>query len=307
MTYKQNGNPEEYVLTHDDSDLINAYRNNVRAVGDLFVESKKKRTFDLIVMEYENVVWQRWQFRLIQELKKKPDPRKIIWYCDPVGNSGKAYLSRYLQTIDGIRFENGRSVDIKYKYDGRRIVVFDYTRSQKDHINYDVIESIKNGLICSTKYVPVTKTFPIPHVVVFANFEPDRSKMSADRWDIRFLTTEDYQKIYENIDNEFVIATTQPTLAPAPTPADHTPSFTASEKELIDQLDRSECELFAESGWAAIGESTPKNDSLDAIHSPFNIFSYNTTTICKCKQYETENKYLKQRILELKEELKRKM
>ena len=35
------------------------------------------------------------------------------------------------------------------------------------------------------------KVFATPHVVVMANFWPEQAKMSADRWDIRFLTEQD--------------------------------------------------------------------------------------------------------------------
>ena len=33
--------------------------------------------------------------------------------------------------------------------------------------------------------MPRMGLYAIPHVVIFANFEPDQSKLSADRWDIR--------------------------------------------------------------------------------------------------------------------------
>lgn len=52
----------------------------------------------------------------------------------------------------------------------------------------------------------ITKTFEIPHLVVFANFEPDYAKSPGDRWDVRFTESDLY--VYGNIENEFVFATT---------------------------------------------------------------------------------------------------
>ena len=41
---------------------------------------------------YEQTTWRVWQLRLIEELHKPADPRKVIWYVDDQGNSGKTYL-----------------------------------------------------------------------------------------------------------------------------------------------------------------------------------------------------------------------
>ncbi len=81
-----------------------------------------------------------------------------------------------------VKFENGKSADIKYGYNGERVVIFDYSRSQEDSINYQVLEDLKNGIFFSPKYQSAMKVFEIPHVIVFANFEPKREKLSADRW-----------------------------------------------------------------------------------------------------------------------------
>ena len=62
-----------------------------------------------------------------------------------------------------LRFENGKSADIKYAYDGQRCVVFDLSRSQESHVNYEVIESVKNGVVFSTKYESQMKVFKTPH------------------------------------------------------------------------------------------------------------------------------------------------
>ncbi len=150
---------------------------NVRALREAFSGSR----------------WYTWQSHLIRELvDNSPNSRTIIWYVDVNGNHGKTYLSRYLIThMDCIRFENGKSTDIKYAFRGQRTVVFDLSRSQEDHVNYEVIESVKNGVVFSPKYESRCAVYPIPHLVVFANFEPDKSKLSADRWDIRYLGPED--------------------------------------------------------------------------------------------------------------------
>ena len=46
------------------------------------------------------------------------------------------------------------------------------------------MESIKNGRVFSAKYESKMKVFDPPHVICFANFEPKREAMSADRWAI---------------------------------------------------------------------------------------------------------------------------
>lgn len=50
-----------------------------------------------------------------------------------------------------------------------------------------MIESFKNGLFFSPKYDTCTKTFKSAKVVVFANWAPDKTKLSADRWDVRHI------------------------------------------------------------------------------------------------------------------------
>ena len=54
-------------------------------------------------------------------------------------------------------------------------------------MSYSAIESLKDGLLFSGKYEGGVKLFPPPHVVIFANFLPDMTKLSIDRWDIHTL------------------------------------------------------------------------------------------------------------------------
>lgn len=129
-----------------------------------------------------------WQQQLWSLLQGPVDSRAVYWYVDPVGNTGKTWLSRFLDSKGALRLENGKSADIAHAYQGQRIVVFDYSRSTAEHINYGVVESLKNGMVFSGKYQSVSKSFEIPHVVCFSNFEPDQSKLSADRWRIVHLS-----------------------------------------------------------------------------------------------------------------------
>lgn len=105
---------------------------------------------------------------------------------------GKTFITKYLLTEgDCLRLENGKSADIKYAVTGQKVVVFDLSRSQESHVNYEVIESVKNGVVFSTKYESQMKVYKTPHVIIMANFAPDESKMSADRWDIRYIQESD--------------------------------------------------------------------------------------------------------------------
>ncbi|KAK3720251.1 hypothetical protein RRG08_007873 [Elysia crispata] len=55
----------------------------------------------------------------------------------------------------------------------------------------EAFESIKNGILCSSKYDSKVKVFSVQHVIVFANFAPDEAKLSQDRKDIRRIALED--------------------------------------------------------------------------------------------------------------------
>ena len=84
---------------------------------------------------------------------------------------------------------NGRTSDICYAYKGQSIVIFDLERSTEEKFNYEVLERLKNGVIFSGKYESTTKYFPIPHIFVFSNWDPDKTKLSLDRWDIHKINS----------------------------------------------------------------------------------------------------------------------
>ena len=115
-------------------------------------------------------------------LALEPHPRRVDWVYDPIGGTGKTHLAKHLVTTQNAFYTNGgKSTDVFYAYQGQRVVIFDFVRESEGFVNYGAIEAIKNGLMSSNKYESQLKVFPIPHLLVFANFQPAPGKLSADR------------------------------------------------------------------------------------------------------------------------------
>lgn len=128
-----------------------------------------------------------WQIEVMNILKDKPCNRIIHWFWEPVGNRGKTTLCKYLCVKHGATMLTGKSNDMFHvisKTKKKNLFIVDCPRSIQDYINYGAIEQIKNGLIFSGKYDGQQLIFNCPHVVVFANCEPDFEKLSADRWHV---------------------------------------------------------------------------------------------------------------------------
>lgn len=129
-----------------------------------------------------------WQQKVIDLIKSDPDSRTINWYFDKIGNNGKSFLAKYLvDSYNAFYTRGGKANDITYAYNYENIVIFDYVRDAEEYVNYGVIEQLKDGLVTSNKYESKLKRCDPPHILVFANFLPDTSRMSADRWNIIYL------------------------------------------------------------------------------------------------------------------------
>lgn len=134
-----------------------------------------------------------WQLEVMNIITEKPDKRSIHWFWEPNGNVGKSTLCKYLVVKHEALFISGNGNDIAYslsKATQKRIVLIDCPRTMMNYIPYGTIENIKNGLVFCGKYESQQLVFNCPHVIIFANCLPDRSKMSNDRWhvhDIREL------------------------------------------------------------------------------------------------------------------------
>jgi len=132
----------------------------------------------------------KWQQYLLDKINAKPHDRKIYWVYEELGNAGKStFIKHCVCNIDGaIGPLSGKCNDIfrilaKESYIGT--VLFDIPRCfNEDFINYQAIESIKNGMCCSAKYDSEVLVFNTPHIIVFANEKPNITKLSLDRWEI---------------------------------------------------------------------------------------------------------------------------
>lgn len=129
-----------------------------------------------------------WQQVFIDFLKNPADNRTIHWVNDRKGGNGKSDLTNYLMShANAFLVDQGKSADIAFAYDNQDVVIFDLARDCEDYCPYRSMEAFKNGRFFSPKYNSCVKRFTPPHVVVFANFCPDMTKLSEDRWDIMAL------------------------------------------------------------------------------------------------------------------------
>lgn len=161
----------------------------------------------VVKSKMEEVSLFKWQAKLVAETAGDADPRKIIWYVDEKGNTGKSWLADWMVGKFGNKWEVMSGCGIK---DAATIVLgmvssgwsshgifLDLTRTQESHNGfYATIESMKNARMTATKYQGKSFRFPkVPHVVVLANWGPDTSALSEDRWDIRRLGWKDKVKV----------------------------------------------------------------------------------------------------------------
>lgn len=170
------------------------YSHGYRAVEKARVLYEEKKMLEENKKEMEEYVIRDWQVDVWTKLQAQ-DKRKVLWVVDGEGKHGKSELADYLEMVYGAyRCGASKIEDIKYLYKKEEYVVIDFERADQEKVQYGLIEQFKNGKIVSTKYTP-EKKYKKAKVVVFANWEPDKSGLSDDRWDIMIITPgQDYVK-----------------------------------------------------------------------------------------------------------------
>lgn len=179
MIMNNNANLKECLVYDAGYSLTN--KRKIEELIEYRDQEKFKRARIALV---EDVELKQWQRRAIDRLLEQDD-RKILWIWESEGGIGKTFLAKYLAfKHNAFICTNGKISDIAQAFKSQEIVAMDFTRDYEDKINYSVLESFKNGFIFSPKYDSQVKHFTPCKVIVFANFAPNESKLSLDRWDI---------------------------------------------------------------------------------------------------------------------------
>lgn len=158
----------------------------IKSPGLKIPRSLMKVTYDML---YE------WQKKIVDKFDE-PAPmfdRKVYWFWEPQGNIGKSIVAKYLVDQRGALVVGGKAADaflalskwIEKEGEAPEIVVFDVPRCVLDYVSFQAMEKIKDGLLFSGKYESGMIRFNTPHIICFGNEEPDRSKLSEDRWSVQ--------------------------------------------------------------------------------------------------------------------------
>lgn len=158
-----------------------------------------------------------YQKKTIKYIKHpKADGRQAVWWWSRVGRTGKSTFVRYLNVWHkAIVIGPGSSRNMAQSLltaiemvqntggdpaDHLGVIVIDFTRAEGAEakgVDAEVcqfIEQVKNSSVLCEKYKSQQLNLQkwlegkAPKVIVFANREPDRSTMSADRWCVGEIT-----------------------------------------------------------------------------------------------------------------------
>ena len=113
----------------------------------------------------------KWQQEAIKIASSKPDRRTIHWFFEEDGDVGKSELVRHLLYYHKFGLIDGKKKDIMCSIvgdDGKKPImkgyVFNFSRDKEGKVSYDSMESIKDGLIFSSKYKSTGGIIPPVHI-----------------------------------------------------------------------------------------------------------------------------------------------
>lgn len=132
-----------------------------------------------------------------------PHSREIYWLVGSEGAEGKTTWAKHMcikyAESHGVLYVSGKANDMKHAIaamlkEGQKapkIIILGLPRSKNpEAVSYAGLEELKDGIFFSSKYESRMVLYNTPHVVVLANEEPARGKLSEDRlkvWDLNFL------------------------------------------------------------------------------------------------------------------------
>ena len=134
-----------------------------------------------------------WQKGVLTVIGVDPDDRTLHWIWSSKGNLGKTTFCKYLTLKHGAIPLAGKGADVRNgvvtylndKGHTPEFIVVPIPRSfSQEYLSYEALENCKDMYFYSGKYEGGAVCGNCPHVFVFANFPPDESKMSMDRWQV---------------------------------------------------------------------------------------------------------------------------
>lgn len=163
-----------------------------RFIKECIQEHEKGILVSSLKASFADAQLKPWQKSLWDKLQLPPHPRQIMWLWEESGNVGKSWMTKYLMAMmECTVLTDGKRVDMAYIFaqNPKKVVIFDLARVTEEHLHgiYSLAESLKNGYVVSAKYESKTVAFEAPHVVFFANFGPNISVWSQDRYCITKL------------------------------------------------------------------------------------------------------------------------
>ena len=190
-----------------DMDIVEeSLRPEFKEMLDLY---RKQREY----MNINQVILRPWQQSLLEYMK--PSDREIIWVIGKKGNEGKTWFQKYMESKYGwskiicginLKMKGGSICQLLRKRSllTTDIFLFDVGKAKTEEgINYDVLESIKNGWITADKYNSEQFRCHTPNtVVVFSNEKPDIKEAVKDRWKILQIKGDDLIDISQRYTNK---------------------------------------------------------------------------------------------------------
>lgn len=140
-----------------------------------------------------------WQQTVLDMVQAEPDDRSIVWIHEKIGAVGKTTFMKHLMRFEAAIPLEGKKADMLYiaQQNESDLYIMDLERSMEQFVSYASMEKVKNGAYMCGKYEGGIVDRNCPHFIVFANFAPEREKLSLDRWKV-FTISEDKELIVDD-------------------------------------------------------------------------------------------------------------
>lgn len=173
-----------------------------RQLEEIATEAKKRQKIELMPFGYPTLL--PYQAKIKQCLESPHnDTRRIHWFYDPRGNSGKSTFIQWACNMGlgtGVDiWKESRQITHDITKECRtfpKIVMADVPCSERK-IAYSLLECLKNGCIRSEKYDNTKLSGPPAKIIIASNFEPNYAEMTANRWIIYDLRPDGWHIRYK--------------------------------------------------------------------------------------------------------------